>query len=210
MSIESTRCADMSIYPQEIDRSEVYVDFIDRFVTCVEKTPNFDKRSRDGDIATVCPVPLKLLAVIGRRWANGSRCTLTIDSECRVVSLAACGGSGDQLVNAQDTNMLMGAIVRLDISGGSHYGIRTGNPFETNPVCAGGSGMSSCPEICAWGLRNPWRFSFDSSPRNCGPPMLGKARGRRSMSSLLVAITVGMSVKVRAALAQPQVAKTLS
>lgn len=72
------------------------------------------------------------------------------------------GGSNDQFANGQNTNTLMGAIVRLDVSGGSPYGIPAGNPFEANPLCNGGSGMDACPEIFAWGLRNPWRFSFDS------------------------------------------------
>ncbi len=71
------------------------------------------------------------------------------------------GGSGDQFGNGQNTNTLMGAIVRVDVEGGSPYAIPAGNPFETNAVCTGGSGADNCPEIFAWGLRNPWRFSFD-------------------------------------------------
>lgn len=73
------------------------------------------------------------------------------------------GGSGDPSGNGQDTNTLMGAIVRIDVAGGSPYGIPAGNPFETNSLCAGGAGASPCPEIFAWGLRNPWRISFDST-----------------------------------------------
>jgi glucose/arabinose dehydrogenase len=73
------------------------------------------------------------------------------------------GGSNDQFANGQNTNTLMGAIVRLDVVGGSPYGIPAGNPFEANGVCTGGSGMEPCPEIFAWGLRNPWRFSFDGT-----------------------------------------------
>ncbi len=73
------------------------------------------------------------------------------------------GGSGDPNGNAQDTNTLMGAVVRLDAQGGTPYAIPAGNPFESNAVCTGGSGAAACPEIYAWGLRNPWRFSFDSS-----------------------------------------------
>ena len=56
----------------------------------------------------------------------------------------------------------MGAIVRLDVEGGSPYGIPAGNAFESNPVCTGGSSTLPCPEIYAWGLRNPWRISFDT------------------------------------------------
>jgi glucose/arabinose dehydrogenase len=72
------------------------------------------------------------------------------------------GGSGDPNGNGQDTRTLMGAIVRLDVEGGSPYGIPAGNPFEANAVCIGGTGVDDCPEIYAWGLRNPWRFSFDT------------------------------------------------
>ncbi len=73
------------------------------------------------------------------------------------------GGSGDPGGNGQDNTNLMGAIIRIDVDGGSPYGIAAGNPFEANPVCASAGGMDPCPEIFAWGLRNPWRFSFDIS-----------------------------------------------
>ena len=72
------------------------------------------------------------------------------------------GGSGDPDGNGQNTTTLMGAILRVDVKGGSPYGIPPGNPFETNAVCTGGTGTASCPEIHAWGLRNPWRISFDT------------------------------------------------
>ena len=71
------------------------------------------------------------------------------------------GGSGDPGGNGQNTTNVMGAMVRIDVIGGSPYAIPPGNPFETNSVCPTGIGMSPCPEIFAWGLRNPWRFSFD-------------------------------------------------
>jgi len=73
------------------------------------------------------------------------------------------GGGGDPNERAQDNRRLLGTMIRLDIDGGSPYAIPAGNPFETNPVCPLGiSANQDCPEIFAWGLRNPWRFSFDS------------------------------------------------
>jgi len=72
------------------------------------------------------------------------------------------GGSGDPDGNGQNTTTLMGAILRIDVKGGSPYGIPPDNAFETNAVCTGGTGTASCPEIYAWGLRNPWRISFDT------------------------------------------------
>ncbi len=76
------------------------------------------------------------------------------------------GGSGDPSRNAQNTTNIMGAIVRIDVVGGSPYAIPSGNPFETNAVCSTGIGMTACPEIYAWGLRNPWRFAFDQVTQN--------------------------------------------
>jgi len=76
------------------------------------------------------------------------------------------GGRGDPGGNGQNTSTVMGAILRVDVKGGSPYGIPPGNVFETNAVCTGGTGSASCPEIYAWGLRNPWRFSFDTVTSN--------------------------------------------
>ncbi len=55
--------------------------------------------------------------------------------------------------NAQNTNVLLGKILRLDVDNGTPYSIPPDNPF------ASGGGR---PEIYAWGFRNPWRFSFDT------------------------------------------------
>ncbi len=76
------------------------------------------------------------------------------------------GSGGDPLERAQDTTNLLGTMVRIDVDGGAPYAIPSadpGNPFATNPTCPQGftGGGGDCPEIFAWGLRNPWRFSFD-------------------------------------------------
>ncbi|HZW02348.1 MAG TPA: PQQ-dependent sugar dehydrogenase, partial [Anaerolineaceae bacterium] len=57
--------------------------------------------------------------------------------------------------NAQNTQVLLGKILRIDVSGEGAYTIPPDNPFA-----GGGNGR---PEIWAWGLRNPWRFSFDQA-----------------------------------------------
>jgi len=73
------------------------------------------------------------------------------------------GGSGDPLGNGQDDTNLHGSIVRLDVDGAAPYAIPAGNPNAMNSVCTQGYGGAPCPEIFARGLRNPWRFSFDSA-----------------------------------------------
>ena len=75
------------------------------------------------------------------------------------------GGGGDPEENAQDTSNLLGSIVRIDVDGAGEYTIPGDNPFAGNTECRQGfssAGNIDCPEIFAWGFRNPWRFSFDS------------------------------------------------
>jgi glucose/arabinose dehydrogenase len=55
--------------------------------------------------------------------------------------------------NAQSLNSLLGKVLRLDVSGATGYQIPAGNPFTQVDRARG--------EIWAFGLRNPWRFSFD-------------------------------------------------
>jgi glucose/arabinose dehydrogenase len=71
------------------------------------------------------------------------------------------GASNDPQENAQNTMNLLGAMLRIDVDGETPYAIPGGNPFSGNALCAQGFGAASCPEIYAWGLRNPWRWSFD-------------------------------------------------
>lgn len=65
------------------------------------------------------------------------------------------GSGGDPFGHGQDTNILLGKMMRIDVnatSPGLPYAIPPDNPF------ANGGGL---PEIFAIGFRNPWRFSFD-------------------------------------------------
>ncbi len=71
------------------------------------------------------------------------------------------GSSDDPNDRAQDTTNLMGTFSRIDVDNGEPYGIPSDNPFAGNELCTQGFGGADCPEIFAWGLRNPWRWSFD-------------------------------------------------
>jgi glucose/arabinose dehydrogenase len=66
--------------------------------------------------------------------------------------------------NGQDTDSLLGKILRIDPrrqTNGDPYGIAPTNPFAGSPRCGPGPGAAPCPEIFAYGLRNPFRASFD-------------------------------------------------
>lgn len=62
-------------------------------------------------------------------------------------------GDGDDRRNGQDIETLLGKILRIDVDGGDPYGIPPDNPFVGRP---------GRDEIFAYGLRNPYRFSFDA------------------------------------------------
>ena len=73
------------------------------------------------------------------------------------IGLGDGGNRADPQGNGQDTSTLLGSILRIDVSTvgpDSAYTIPPDNPFIT-----GGRGARG--EIWAFGLRNPWRFSFD-------------------------------------------------
>ncbi len=72
------------------------------------------------------------------------------------------GSANDPSQRAQDTTRLLGSMLRIDAMGtGAGYNIPSDNPFASNARCGPGANAGDCPEIYAWGLRNPWRWSFD-------------------------------------------------
>lgn len=81
------------------------------------------------------------------------------------IGLGDGGSGGDPRDRAQDTTRLLGSMLRIGVIGtGAGYTIPSDNPFvQGQPVtpCGPGANANSCPEIYAWGLRNPWRWSFD-------------------------------------------------
>ncbi|MEE8191666.1 MAG: PQQ-dependent sugar dehydrogenase [Gemmatimonadales bacterium] len=64
------------------------------------------------------------------------------------VGMGDGGSGGDPLGHGQNLNTLLGALLRIDVDGGDPYAVPGDNPFGD--------------EIWGFGLRNPWRFSFDA------------------------------------------------
>jgi glucose/arabinose dehydrogenase len=73
------------------------------------------------------------------------------------IGLGDGGSAGDPQNNAQRLNTLLGKVLRVDVDGGAPYRVPPDNPFVGQPGARG--------EIWAYGLRNPWRFSFDRPTR---------------------------------------------
>lgn len=74
------------------------------------------------------------------------------------IALGDGGSGGDPHGNGQNRSTLLASILRIDVdhpANGKNYGIPDDNPFA-------GNSQGYREEIYAYGLRNPWRFSFDS------------------------------------------------
>lgn len=65
------------------------------------------------------------------------------------------GLARDAFRQAQNPATLLGSILRLDVSAATGYTVPADNPFVADPTGA--------DEVWSYGLRNPWRFSFDSA-----------------------------------------------
>ncbi|RIL08712.1 MAG: glucose dehydrogenase [Proteobacteria bacterium] len=99
-----------------------------------------------------------LLQVEHRSFANHNGGTVAFGKDGKLyASIGDGGGGGDPLGSGQNLGTLLGKIVRIDVGRdnrpSSKYTIPDDNPFVSTP--------GALPEIWAYGLRNPYRFSFD-------------------------------------------------
>jgi glucose/arabinose dehydrogenase len=131
------------------DGTKLYVDYTD---------PRGDTRvaeySMDGDVADTASRRELLLVDQPYPNHNGGEVTFGRDGML-YITLGDGGSEGDPQERAQNLGELFGKILRIDPapSGNAPYSIPADNPF------VGRAGAR--PEVWMYGLRNPWRFSFD-------------------------------------------------
>ncbi len=95
----------------------------------------------------------KRLLVVDQPFANHNGGKIAVGPDGLLyIALGDGGSGGDPMGNGQNKNTLLGKILRIDPKG-EPYAIPPSNPFAT------GGGR---PEIFAYGLRNTWKFSFDT------------------------------------------------
>lgn len=126
--------------------TETYRTFVSRFTRDAENPAVFDPASEVIVLEVEQPTDIH----------NGGQLAFGPDGFL-YVGLGDGGGGGDPLNNAQNLGNLLGSILRIDVDpsdGGKTYEIPADNPFVDNAA-----GWRE--EIWAYGLRNPWRFSFD-------------------------------------------------
>ena len=101
----------------------------------------------------------KILMEIAQPFSNHNGGQLAFGPDGYLyIALGDGGSGGDPQGNAQNKSSLLGKLLRIDVDqtqGSINYAIPLNNPFKNNT-----QGFKE--EIYAYGLRNPWRFSFDS------------------------------------------------
>lgn len=109
-------------------------------------------RSRDGG-ATLDPASEEVVLQLERDYSyhNGGHLAFGPDGYL-YIGFGDGGGREDEHRTAQNLELWLGKLLRIDVDGAKPYAIPPGNPFEN------GGGRK---EIHAVGFRNPWRWSFD-------------------------------------------------
>ena len=144
----------IAFHPQFLSKRYVYFNYIASGVSGQMETRV--TRFTVAQNGTIDSSSELILLRFDQPYSNHNGGQLAFGSDGYLYISSGDGGSGgDPQQNGQNKNNLLGKILRIDVdntSGGKNYAIPANNPFATS----GGS-----PEIWAYGLRNPWRFSFD-------------------------------------------------
>jgi len=110
------------------------------------------------------PASQRVLLLIPQPFANHNGGQLAFGPDGYLyVGMGDGGSGGDPFGNGQNTRALLGKILRIDVDGapasGKAHAIPRDNPFASGGIRPG----AGAPEVWAYGLRNPWRFSFDAA-----------------------------------------------
>jgi uncharacterized repeat protein (TIGR03806 family) len=136
------------------------------YYTAPTPTPRFHYRgiisrfNSDNGGLSFDPATEQVIMTIEQPWPihNGGRMKFGPDGYLYIGL-----GDGGPDENAQDNTNVLGTFVRIHVRANQPgYSIPPDNPFAGNPQCSeGGRGTQPCPEIFAWGFRNPWGWNFD-------------------------------------------------
>ena len=137
----------MAFSPDYINKKSFFVNYIDKNENTVisKMTHNIDTNLFDEQVLIKVQQPYSN--------HNGGHLEFGLDGYL-YIAFGDGGSAGDPEKNAQNLSNFFGKILRIDIND-NEYIIPKNNPFVNT--------KNARPEIWAYGLRNPWKFSFDSS-----------------------------------------------
>ena len=136
-------------HPDYAANGHVYVNYTDNSGDTVVARYTV---SADPDV--IDPGSALVLLNVSQPFSNHNGGQLQFGPDGKLYIGMGDGGSGGDPRNlAQDLTSLLGKMLRIDVDAGVPYAIPPDNPFVGDP--------NARDEIWAYGLRNPWRFSFD-------------------------------------------------
>ena len=159
----------LAFHPSYAQNGYFYVNYTDRAGdTRVERY----RVSADRDRAD--PASASLVLTVAQPYSNHNGGMVVFGPDGMLyVGMGDGGSGGDPQGNGQNTGSLLGKLLRLDVDrapAGAGYAIPPNNPF------AASAGPSRRGEIWAWGLRNPWRLSFDAPASRLYVADVGQSR----------------------------------
>ena len=139
----------IAFHPDYVANGHFFVNYTDLNGNTVVSRFNV---SADPNVADPASETVFFTAAQPRRNHNGGQIQFGPDGYL-YIGMGDGGGAGDPPNLAQDLGSVMGKMLRVEVDLGPPARAPASNPFLATP--------GVLPEIWAYGLRNPWRFSFD-------------------------------------------------
>jgi len=139
----------LAFHPRYAENGRFFVNYTDH----AGDTHVSEFRASPGSDAADAGSERELLFV-AQPFANHNGGGLAFGNDGRLyIGLGDGGSGGDPFRNGQNLATPLGKILRIDVDGAAPFAVPTDNPFVNTP--------GAFPAVWAYGLRNPWRFSFD-------------------------------------------------
>ena len=150
----------MALDPDHENNGRFYINYTRNGGDTVVARYTLDTTARGGfDLLNADASSAEILIVEDQDFANHNGGNLRLGPDGLLYIAFGDGGSGgDPFGRAQNRTRLLGSIARIDVSTATGYDIPADNPYAGHP--------SFREEIWAYGVRNPWKFTFDTGP--CG------------------------------------------
>lgn len=139
----------LAFHPNYAKNGYIYINYVDKGQNTV-----IARYKVSGNAGLIDPASEKVLFSIKQPYPNHNGGDLAFGPDGYLyITLGDGGSAGDPQNRAQDKSNFFGKILRIDVDKGDPYSVPSTNPFVDQ--------KNSKPEIWAYGLRNPWRISFD-------------------------------------------------
>lgn len=141
----------LAFHPDYLNNGYLYVNYVDKTQNTIIARYQVARGQNHADANSE-----KVLIKLKQPYPNHNGGDLQFGPDKFLyIALGDGGSGGDPQNRAQDKTTLLGKILRIDVNSGDPYSIPATNPFATESAAK--------PEIWAFGLRNPWRVSFDKT-----------------------------------------------